>query len=172
MFQVKGIMNASVLEEIKPYMITTGRKGFIFSVIGLFIFAGLFCIAYGKNVTALVSFAGSAVLFLEYLYLMHKSIKTQLRRMKETYGKSEVQEELWFMETAVKVYNTESEGKIFLEYEKIKKVIETRHYITFMTREHQFFVVDKESIGEDQIPSFFAFLKEKCRECRFKELQE
>ena len=108
MFQVKGIMNASVLEEIKPYMITTGRKGFIFSVIGLFILQGCSALLMARTMTALVSFAGSAVLFLEYLYLMHKSIKTQLRRMKETYGKSEVQEELWFMETAVKVYNTES----------------------------------------------------------------
>ena len=161
MFENTGHMNAETLREIRRYLLPTRMR-----VVGVCLIAALAVIAamYGRKGDYL--FTGLCVLFIavliaEYFILRRRIIRTNLARIRESYGVEDAVYTTRLEDEGVYVQNHAPGASTTIPYEAFVKLAETEHLFAIFTRSRQFLLFSKEGWDAARCSAFLSALREK-----------
>ena len=88
--------------------------------------------------------------------------KKETKRLKETYGTTDITVEFTFFDAALEMHNLASGAKWRLPYTSLKLLTETQDLFLLRTQQKQLIVLSKLGFDGTDIVGFRAFMDEKC----------
>lgn len=163
MYETSGILNESIIKELKKYALTPKKKKFfiIFSIIyGLL---GLLSIVL-KDITFGIIFMCIAILGICIIFLAQYIFqKKSMDALKEFSDGNGLEIKTLFNESCVIINNLNTSSKIQIKYEYFKRFLETTNLCVLITKSGQQVFLFKNCLNEEEINSFKEFIKEKCK---------
>lgn len=161
-YRTSGVIDASTYREISKFSVSRGRVWFarICSVLlGLLTVFELIIQDYLYTAIFLIF----TILFALLPALIARlSIRTAIKRMRETYSEGCMRIETFFTEEGIALHNLSAGGQGTLSYEAIQQLVETEHYFYLSTKANQFILVFKDLLTPEERRTFPLFLNEKC----------
>ena len=88
--------------------------------------------------------------------------RKETKRLKETYGTTEITVKFTFFDDALEMHNLASGAKWNLPYTSLKRMTETKDLFLIRTQQKQIIPIAKLGFDGTDIPGFRAFMDEKC----------
>ena len=166
--KVKTIVNKKALKEIRKHLMKPSKK-LVMSVFYIISLALLIISLITKSYSSLIiTVVGMAVLSLGYfIVLRNRIINTNIKRMKELYGESEVEGYLEFEDDEIITTNKKTGGKLKIKYKILDRMIETENYISLLTKQWQLIIIDKNKLNNQEKQECLDIIKEKSPDIKF-----
>ena len=166
--KVKTIVNKKALKEIRKHLMKHSKK-LVMSVFYIISLALLIISLITKSYSSLIiTVVGMAVLSLGYfIVLRNRIINTNIKRMKELYGESEVEGYLEFEDDEIITTNKKTGGKLKIKYKILDRMIETENYISLLTKQWQLIIIDKNKLNNEEKQECLDIIKEKSPDIKF-----
>ncbi len=166
--KVKTIVNKKALKEIRKHLMKPSKK-LVMSVFYIISLALLIISLITKSYSSLIiTVVGMAVLSLGYfIVLRNRIINTNIKRMKELYGESEVEGYLEFEDDEIITTNKKTGGKLKIKYKILDRMIETENYISLLTKQWQLIIIDKNKLNNEEKQECLDIIKEKSPDIKF-----
>ncbi len=166
--KVKTIVNKKALKEIRKHLMKPSKK-LVMSVFYIISLALIIISLITKSYSSLIiTVVGMAVLSLGYfIVLRNRIINTNIKRMKELYGESEVEGYLEFEDDEIITTNKKTGGKLKIKYKILDRMIETENYISLLTKQWQLIIIDKNKLNNEEKQECLDIIKEKSPDIKF-----
>ena len=119
---------------------------------------------------ALSLFCAAMILF-RYLFIPRYSAAMQMKRKKELVGTDRFPVETGFFDSEIltRVQNNGQINEEFrISYDKLRRIVETKNLIVLITKQWQFFTLDKAGFKNGSEEDFWRLVSEKCPEAKLK----
>lgn len=110
----------------------------------------------------IVGFALYGFLIIREILAPHIYARKETKRIKETYGTTEITIRLAFFDDALALHNLASDAKWRFPYNSLKELTETNDLFLIRTGQRQVIVLSKLGFDGTDIVGFRAFMDEKC----------
>lgn len=167
-FETQSVISEDTFKQLKKYLMPQGQKlalvAFILLAVCLLVVS-----AFAESYFFMVLMAVAAIVFtVEYLLILNKHVKINIKRMQETVHAKECGYTTSFSDAGFKMKNhvTNAEGTI--AYDDIKRFVETKTFYVLFTGANQFGVVNRSDIdGANKKEELINFLKQNCKNIRW-----
>lgn len=166
--KVKTIVNKKALKEIRKHLMKPSTN-FAIAVFYILFLALIIISLITKSYYILtISVVGIAAISLEYfIVLRNRIINTNIKRMKELYGESEIEGYLEFEDDEIITTNKKTGGKLKIKYKILDRMIETENYISLLTKQWQLIIIDKNKLNNEEKQECLDIIKEKSPDIKF-----
>ena len=168
MFVTRGVLDETILKEMKKYMFPPKRKAVLIGMIVLFVVLGVASLFLQLPFWAILSGAMIVFILLVMRSASNKMIQTILNRMEETNGKRSAVYQTALEEDGVVVCNADTGATATVHYDTLVRFVDTTSAYVLLTRAWQFVVLFKESLTQEQQREMVAFLKTRPTQIRWK----
>lgn len=160
-FQVShNIIDKDILMELKKYMLAPWQKIMLFvTAIVAVIFAFFNFVAQDYLMAIILVLLGGMVIF-EIFWLRYNQINKILKTMLEETGKDSHVYTLNFSRDSIVIHNCDMASDQKIEYNRIKRLVETKNTYTIFAKGNQFAIIRKEALKINP-EELVAFLKQK-----------
>lgn len=149
MFETTGILNESVLREVKRYVVPPKQKMVMTVMSVLLIAAGLVSYMIWQNhIAACISIIIGVYLFFQINKAAENAIRMNIRNMRANCGKDACSYTTSFSDEGILVHNCATGAKVRYKYEGIASVKETANLMVLFTKSHQMITVFKNDLDE------------------------
>lgn len=159
--EARTTVNAEALKEAKMHLVSTSGK--IYSAIAAILFTIMVVVELLCNniFMAAIFLIGAVILSLEPVFIANKIIKVNQRRFAELYGQDSIENVITFEDDGILSKNSVTGGELKMSYGIMAKLIETKNYFAFMTKQRQVLFVDKRQFSEQEKEAFLRIVTEK-----------
>lgn len=162
MFEVTGTVNEENLRKIKKHLIGDKQKNIF--IVGVVIIALVGVIIFDMNsIAASVCFITSAVLVVYYFYIINKACKLCVARIEESSGKRENTYKIFLKEHNMLINNLDTKSEVHIKYDVFVKFVEASDLYVMITKNYQFFILNKNCLESEQVDEFEMFIQNKCK---------
>ena len=161
MFESTGILNESVLREVKRYVVPPKQKLVmsIMSVLLLAVGIGSYMI-WGNYITASISIILGVYMFSQLNKMAENAIKMNIRNMRANCGADACSYTTSFSDEGILVHNLATGTKVRYKYEGIVSIKESSSILVLFTKSHQMLTVFKHDL-EEPVQELKDYLKTK-----------
>ncbi|MEG0367978.1 MAG: hypothetical protein RR585_14145 [Coprobacillus sp.] len=153
-------VDEDILKEIKKYILPTWQKYMLSITMLIALVISSFIFMNQRYIEAIVLLVLAAVCFVEIIWLSNQRLKKILKTMIEETDKEFNIYALIFGSDALTIRNCDMKTDNKLQYEDMKRIVETENTYTVFGKKSQFAVVRKDCLKIDQ-KEFIDFLKSK-----------
>ena len=106
---------------------------------------------------------------LRFIYFQKREIKIQLQRQQEREGTPELNLAISFSEDKIKSHNIRAGGEVYVGYDSVARVVETKNFYVLRTKAKQDIIINKASMIQAQkSDAFIRFLRGKCKNAKWR----
>jgi hypothetical protein len=158
-FKIESTVNKDTYIELTWHLIPITVK-----IAMIIILIGCAGSAIGGHYEAAFTGLTMVIIFsLSTLFFHKRDIKTKLQRQQECEGTSELKLAISFLDENIKIHNLRAGGTIYMKYDSIVKLAETKNLYVLFTKAKQFIAVNKTILFQEQKNNdFIRFVKDKC----------
>lgn len=167
-FETQSVISEDTFQELKKYLMSRKQRSALITLrllaICLFV-AAIFARSYffmGLMAIAVIIF------ILEYLLILNKHVKTNIKKMQETIHAKECEYTTLFCDAGFKIKNHATNAMATIAYDDINRFVETKTCYVLFTKTNQFGIVNKSVIDEaGKKEELIRFLKHSCKNIRW-----
>jgi hypothetical protein len=163
MFETTGTIDRAFYNKVKSTLLETRQKMMFFGAAGVFVLCAVFLDS------DLIFLAGAVILVAEYFWVINRTIKMSLGRLKERVGSESVKTTTRFLEDCVEItYEGAKTETVAVGYDVFSSIIKHDTAYILRTEFKQAVMIFRENMTAEEEDALFAFLKTKPTKIKWK----
>lgn len=163
MFETTGIIDRDFYNKVKSTLLETRQKAMFFGFIALFLLCAVFFDF------SLIFLIGAVILAAEYFWVINRTIKMSLGRLKERVGSDAVKTTTRFLEDCVEItYEGETTETVAVRYDVFSSIIKHDAAYILRTEFKQAVMIFRENLTPEEEEKLLAYLKTKPTKIKWK----
>ena len=167
-FETRSVINKDTFRELEWHL---WKPGYIklYALLSL-LFVGVIVYAIVSRSAQLAAIGIFGIIVVFSVVLRYKiSQRKMWERIKETTDKEEIERVVSFAEDKIVIFDPISGGTVYINYDAIRRIAETKRIYALFTKADQFVVVNYESLThQNKNEDFIRFIKEKCANVKWR----